>query len=99
MNVESLFAQRGCRLVDLGLIPRAGQDRDALFCELTGCFQTDAFVGAGNQGNFLGAHEGVPRELQYEEHHEPGGREHRAGRQKTPAGITLAQLVRKVVRN
>ena len=27
---------------------------------------------------------GVPRELQYEEHHEPRGREHRAGRQKAP---------------
>ena len=39
-----------------GLIPRAGQDRDALFRELTGCFETDAFIGAGNQGNFLGAH-------------------------------------------
>jgi hypothetical protein len=40
-------------LAGLRLIPRAGQDRDVFFCELTGCFQTDAFVGAGNQGNFL----------------------------------------------
>jgi hypothetical protein len=36
--------------------PRAGQDGDALSRELTACFQPDAFVGAGNQGNFLGAH-------------------------------------------
>jgi hypothetical protein len=27
-----------------------------LLSKLTGCFQTDAFVGPGNQGNFLGAH-------------------------------------------
>jgi hypothetical protein len=48
-----MLSELGCRLAGLNLIPRAGQDRDALFRELTRCLQTDAFVGAGNQGNFL----------------------------------------------
>ena len=53
---ESLSAQLGCRLVSLGFITRSSQNGDALFSELTGCFQANAFVGASNQCNFFAAH-------------------------------------------
>jgi hypothetical protein len=50
------FTQLLRRFVTLGLIPRANENGDALLSELTGCFQANAFVRAGDQCNFFGAH-------------------------------------------
>jgi len=56
VRIDALLAQLFRGSFALLLVTCTDENSDPFFAELTCGFQPDAFVGAGNQGNFLRAH-------------------------------------------